>query len=448
MPIQITRKEVYVKDEGGIFDVGLHEPILPLVQNSYNFRVAVSFVSKKYRADYVSFECDGKVIHSTKVTEVIGQPAEGLTTSKGRKFWVEATVPLAGLTGQFRLYIVAHLETRAPEAMRWICLASIFGAVSSGKLSFEPKLRPLLLTSGGRVGSSLVMSLLAAHPKIVTNGIFPHEMKCFLYWMRSAQVLSSCANHANSTDRFGFEQESYSIGFNPFFDHVSLPSPVRNRTWEWVQKEYVDSVWDFFARKADEFYCKLAEDQEKQGVLYFAEKASFGGILDFCHQLYPRLKEIILVRDPRDVYASIRAFNKRRAATDFGAERARDDFEHVSLLALDMLVWTERYLRNQNEILLVRYEDLIQDYETELTRVFRFLELDADKEVITKVIADGLVPESRTAHMTSHSVESSVGRWKKDLPPNLAEHCSRQFENALRTFGYFNDPLRKGHECS
>ena len=37
-------------------------------------------------------------------------------------------------------------------------------------------------------------------------------------------------------------------------------------------------------------------------------------------QLYPRAREIFLVRDPRDTLASMLAFNARRGFVDFGRD--------------------------------------------------------------------------------------------------------------------------------
>ena len=51
---------------------------------------------------------------------------------------------------------------------------------------------------------------------------------------------------------------------------------------------------------------------------------------------------------------------------------------------------------------------------------------------------DGLaedMPELRE-HPTSDSAQSSIGRWRTDLDPELARACERAFGPALELFGY------------
>jgi hypothetical protein len=45
------------------------------------------------------------------------------------------------------------------------------------------------------------------------------------------------------------------------------------------------------------------------------------------------------------------------------------------------------------------------------------------------------IPELRE-HPTSDSAQGSIGRWRADLDPELAEACERAFGPALELFGY------------
>ena len=49
------------------------------------------------------------------------------------------------------------------------------------------------------------------------------------------------------------------------------------------------------------------------------------------------------------------------------------------------------------------------------------------------------IPELRD-HATSDSAQASIGRWRTDLEPDLAEACERAFGPALELFGYERQP--------
>ena len=92
----------------------------------------------------------------------------------------------------------------------------------------------------------------------------------------------------------------------------------------------------------------------------------------------------------------------------------------------------------QSEIfLLVRYEDLILNPYKELKRIFKYIDVDAEPMIINAVIEqankqDPLLQQRRT----SHSEQESVGRWKRDLSPELQEAVNAIFQEQLQAFGY------------
>ena len=93
--------------------------------------------------------------------------------------------------------------------------------------------------------------------------------------------------------------------------------------------------------------------------------------------LYPDSKEVFLVREFRDVLASILAFNRKRGFDAFGREAVASDEEFLSLRGtIDRLVgdWHARGHRS----LLIRYEDIVLAPETEVARVFEYAGLDCE----------------------------------------------------------------------
>ncbi len=64
----------------------------------------------------------------------------------------------------------------------------------------------------------------------------------------------------------------------------------------------------------ESFYREYASGRKSTTPAFFAEKVVLAGRYDWTmRQLYPRGREIFLVRDPRDRLASVLAFNARFA---------------------------------------------------------------------------------------------------------------------------------------
>jgi len=75
--------------------------------------------------------------------------------------------------------------------------------------------------------------------------------------------------------------------------------------------------------------------------------------------------------------------------------------------------------------------------ERALAGVLEYVGVDAATETIQGML-DRLredVPELRE-HPTSASAQSSIGRWRTDLDPELTAACERAFGPILEVFGY------------
>ena len=63
-------------------------------------------------------------------------------------------------------------------------------------------------------------------------------------------------------------------------------------------------------------------------------------------ELYPDARELILVRDPRDMLASILAFNRRRGFDAFGREDVGTDQEYVHRIRGDLVRLRDHWKQN------------------------------------------------------------------------------------------------------
>ena len=77
---------------------------------------------------------------------------------------------VTGLSGEITLQVMIH------SAGRKECAVTIGVLISPLQLSYNPRRLPIMLTAGGRVGSTLGC-VFSSHPDIVTQGRVPYEDK-------------------------------------------------------------------------------------------------------------------------------------------------------------------------------------------------------------------------------------------------------------------------------
>jgi hypothetical protein len=155
-------------------------------------------------------------------------------------------------------------------------------------------------------------------------------------------------------------------------------------------------------------------------------------------ELCPGAREIFLVRDFRDVICSSLAFNAKRGFLAFGRDDVKSDRQFVWHRAEMARPWIlEPWRERCDTALLVKYEELVRDQRSCLRAVLEYLELDASAGTI-----DGMIQrahdrqEMLDGHMTAQSPEGSLGRWVRQLDPNLQEECRKAFAEFFDAFGY------------
>lgn len=190
--------------------------------------------------------------------------------------------------------------------------------------------------------------------------------------------------------------------------------------------------------RVDAFYSELARHQGDGAHRYYAEKTRPGPTARLVSELYPGGREIVLVRDFRDMVSSILAFNAKRGVTLWGYDAAMSEAQWLSHMRAEAAKVLDGWRERSDRVHLVRYEELLADPAATLTGIFTYLGLDADRDTIRTAIEQAVVkfPEAQAAHRTSSSFEASVGRWKRDLTPEQQAACAAAFDDLLTEFGY------------
>jgi len=331
-------------------------------------------------------------------------------------------------TFEFRLRAVLPDQTSTP-------LAVVRGRRRLLRSPFEPRLQPLIVTSLGRTGTTWLMRLVAEHPAIVVYRRYPYEVLAAKYWMHMLKVLLAPADDSKPVgqpDRF--YREKASIGGNPFY---AASSPEYPQIEAWYGTVYAERVAAFCQQNIDDWYGGVAASQDQPAAVYFAEKHLPGEYPPLMWELYAGAREIILVRNFKDVASSILAFNARRGYDSFGRNADESDAAFIRRLGVGAKRLLTDWRSRSDRAHLVRYEDLVTSPVETLQPLLAYLGFDAAPATIEGMIRRASKDTSQLRqHQTSESPAASIGRWRRDLDPALRAMASDAFDDLLVEFGY------------
>jgi hypothetical protein len=240
-------------------------------------------------------------------------------------------------------------------------------------------------------------------------------------------------HHSGQADHFQTNKQW--VGYNPFYPE---PIGVTPGLIEWMGRDYVEDLARFCQRNAEEAYLRIAAGQGQTNVTYMAEKHRADNLPWLVWELYPKAKEIFLVRDFRDVYSSMLAFNHKFGRRAFGPAHIETDEEFAQFLRNSTIRNLSRsWPKRQDRAHLIRYEDLITQPREILQGMLEYLEIDASDAIMDGMLerASAENPDMKQ-HLTSSDVSTSLGRWRSSLSPELQTVANAAFGDVLQQFGY------------
>jgi hypothetical protein len=295
-----------------------------------------------------------------------------------------------------------------------------------------------MIYTPGRTGSTWLIHHLIEHPQIVARRIYPYETRTGEYWM---QVLKVLTDPSGPHDEFESQEWAGVVGRPMHYLGAPLRSLIPDRGIElnrWLGSTHVEHIANVCQRSVDGYYKQVAIHQGKVEALFFVEKFFEVNYLSrIMSTLYPKCREIFLIRDFRDMFCSMLAFSSRNRSSTFGrgCEDSDDDFLQTLQRRIMSLIgeWETRASRS----LLVRYEDFVTDPGTTLGVVCEYLDLDASAAIIDEISSRALATKRTLAgHQTISDANATVGRWQHDLNRELIDSCERAFGELLARFGY------------
>ena len=204
---------------------------------------------------------------------------------------------------------------------------------------------------------------------------------------------------------------------------------------------------------------RLIPDAEAQSSRYMKRIPSPRVIKShqyFDHR-YPKV--LYITRDPRDVAVSYYNFARkyRHITDDYPLEQYVHGFVTGTLQSSAWRTWAENvgtWMAARNgrpTFLLLRYEDLIADTQTELAKVARFLGVDATPAALSRAIENSSADHLRELEKKEGGVwvttknkrsdipfigNAAAGKWKSVLPDAAVEKIESAWGNTMTQLGY------------
>lgn len=148
-----------------------------------------------------------------------------------------------------------------------------------------------------------------------------------------------------------------------------------------------------------------------------------------------RMRVAYIYRDPRDAMLSAYEFGQR--AIQKGRPNAFShltDFEKTLEFAAEYVRIWEKWMQ-EKRVLAARYEDLLTDYDNEITRLLGFLKLDGAQPEVREVI-ERYRPGANDNQQGLHFYKGKIGRFRQAYDAAQQAVLAERFGPALKKMGY------------
>ena len=147
------------------------------------------------------------------------------------------------------------------------------------------------------------------------------------------------------------------------------------------------------------------------------------------------LRITYIYRDPRDAMLSAYEYGQR--ALQKGHPNAFShltDFDKSLAFIMEYVRIWDRWMR-EKQVLIARYEDLLTNYDGEVTRLLGFLKLDGNRSEVQKV-TESFRPEKGEGQQGLHFNKGKIGRFRKAYTLEQQAVLTKTIGTYLKPMGY------------
>ena len=274
--------------------------------------------------------------------------------------------------------------------------------------------KPIFIIGVPRTGTTLIQNILSANKKLAwfsdqdigdwMSTKEQYENYSYFQWLKS-----------NNKKIAGSENQIFALGIdknlNPDLIGITTNGTIRfpiegEIFWKkYFGFNYIKNIPTNTKILLSKEISKLIKSQGKER---FISKAPQNCMRLFALQkCFPDAKFINVARDPREVISSMIVRNEKEGTFDSGIY-IKNKMKYDGLEFFDQLVWLykeitdsiyEFFIKNKNNCMTVRYEDLISNPTQNIKKIFEFVELDIPNNV------SEIIPK----------LKDSSKKWKKKI---------------------------------
>ena len=279
--------------------------------------------------------------------------------------------------------------------------------------------RALLLCGYPKSGTTLLQSLLDGHPDVL---VIPEETKYFARlhrfpWRRRASYLLRRTRIARFDPKVEGIYDLDYVDWSDFQRELRARLPVLPR-----QREVLPAIAGAYAR---------ASGLPQTEWSYWVEKTPGNERhLASARAMWPELRALYLVRDPRDVFTSFRIKRGQR-----GKGLAVGAF--CAAWRASLVAWDDFVTASPVDAHCVTYESLVEDPEAELKRLCAFLEIE-DSASLRRPTVGSRAWGGNSVHGDHFAGVSSapIGRHRSQLSGEEVRQIEHELAPAFERFGW------------
>ena len=148
------------------------------------------------------------------------------------------------------------------------------------------------------------------------------------------------------------------------------------------------------------------------------------------------LKPTYIYRDPRDALLSAYEYGQRkRNSGRSGPFADLDSIETAIGFMCKYVKISESWLACEQS-LNMQYEDLLSNYDAEITRLLEFFGLDPENPVLLLIIAQYRPDQGSSKKKGTHFVKGKIGRYREKFTLEQQQLCLEAFGDYLERMGY------------
>ena len=172
------------------------------------------------------------------------------------------------------------------------------------------------------------------------------------------------------------------------------------------------------------------------------------------HERWPQQygKVIYIVRDPRDIVLSLYSWHHKTGFFNKPKNQAMSDDKYVAEFLFGDYLWeipwdthVEEWIGGGDQLpggfLLVKYEDMLADTETQFRRVVDFLDLQWEQQKAERAIRRCSLGkmqqvENKKENSIPFARKGKSGQWKEVFSPIVVRRFSERFGATMEKMGY------------